>query len=53
MNRNMARSYNRTVAGGCQIIDFKVGQSFGEPQAVVAGARELRGRAHVSARGPG
>ena len=32
INRNMARSYNRTVAGGRHVIDFKVGQSFGEPQ---------------------
>jgi hypothetical protein len=28
----MARSYNKTVAGGGYVIDFKVGQSFGEPR---------------------
>jgi hypothetical protein len=34
MNRNMARSYNRKVAGGggSYVIDSAIGQSFGEPQ---------------------
>jgi len=32
MNRNMARSSNRRVAGGLLCHDFKPGQSFGEPQ---------------------
>jgi hypothetical protein len=32
MNRNMARSYNRKLAGdgGSYVIDFTAGQSFGE-----------------------
>ena len=34
MNRNMARSYNRKLAGdgGSYVIDFTAGQSFGEWQ---------------------
>jgi hypothetical protein len=35
MNRNVARSYGRTLAGGSYVIDFPVGQGFGELQTSV------------------
>jgi hypothetical protein len=35
INRNMARSYNRTWRESGDVIDFKVGQRFGEPHRSV------------------
>jgi hypothetical protein len=44
MNPNMAGSYNRTAReGGSSVIDFPIGQSFGEPQGLTRGMDDCMG----------